>query len=99
MTRIRIQKLKCRKVTPVKNQRAFQKCKFFQKSANLLPKMIFYEKSRKNHKKSKMFRKNLKFGPLLFGYITTLQKQIQIKIPSRLKDMIKSFKSSVSLSL
>ena len=35
----------------------------------------------------------------LFGYITTLQKKFQIKIPSRLKDMIKSFKSRVSLSL
>ena len=61
--------------------------------------MIFYEKSRKNHKKSKMFQKNMKFGPQLFGYITTLQKKLQIKIPSRLKDMIKYFKSRVSLSL
>ena len=61
--------------------------------------MIFYEKSRKIHNKLKMFRKNLKFKPKLFGYITTLQKTFQIKIPIRLKDMIKSFKSRVSLSL
>ena len=61
--------------------------------------MIFYEKSRKNHKKSKIFWENLKFGPQLVGYITTLPTKIQIKIPIRLKDMIKSFKSRVSLSL
>ena len=61
--------------------------------------MIFYEKSRKIHKKSKMFPKNLKIKPNIFGYLTTLQKQFQIEIPNHLKDMIKSFKSRVSLSL
>ena len=62
-------------------------------------KWFFYEKSRRNYKKSKIFQKKFKIGPNIFGYFITLQKKIQIKIPSRLKDIIKSFKSKVSLSL